>query len=145
MTVGDPECRGIGNPGPSGSGYVHDPLRFGNRLAAEDAARPQQESVKNPRVRHLLDDNVSLEGAWSEIHSSKSRAAASTLEALVYSLRAGGTALDCPHARTRLAELSEAQLHEVSARLQRFKPHIARAWTPIEVEMLVAIWFDLHG
>ena len=86
-----------------------------------------------------------VKGAWSEIQNSKSKAASSTVEALVYSLRAGGIALGCSQARTRLSELSVAQLHEVSARLQRFKPHIARPWTPIEVEMLVAIWFDLHG
>jgi len=67
------------------------------------------------------------------------------VDALVLSLRAGGTALARPHARRRLAELAEAQLHEVSARLQTFQPKIARAWTPIEVELLVAVWSDLHG
>jgi hypothetical protein len=41
--------------------------------------------------------------------------------------------------------LAEPQLHEVSARLQTFQPKIARAWTPIEVELLVAVWSDLHG
>jgi hypothetical protein len=64
---------------------------------------------------------------------------------LVFSLRAGGTALACPHARRRLAELAEAQLHEVSARLQTFQPKTARAWTPVEVELLVGIWIDIHG
>jgi len=64
---------------------------------------------------------------------------------LVFSLRAGGTALACPHARRRLAELAEAQLHKVSARLQTFQPKIARAWTPMEVELLVTVWSDLHG
>jgi hypothetical protein len=93
----------------------------------------------------LLDENVSLEQAWSEIQVPRDRAAASTVEALMYTLRAGGTALACPHARRRLSELSEAQLHEVCARLQRFQPRIARAWTPVEVELLVAIWVDLHG
>ena len=39
----------------------------------------------------------------------------------MFSLRAGGAALACPHARRRLAELSEAQLHEVSARLQKIR------------------------
>lgn len=79
------------------------------------------------------------------MHSSSTRAAASTIEALVFSLRAGGVALDCPAARGRLSELSEAQLHEVSARVQRFKPNIARPWTEVEVEILVTIWFELHG
>jgi hypothetical protein len=63
----------------------------------------------------------------------------------MYSLRAGGAALDCPHARRRLAELAEAQLHEVSARLQKIQPNTARPWTPVEAEMLVAVWVNLHG
>ena len=63
----------------------------------------------------------------------------------MFSLRAGGTALASPHARRRLSELSEAQLHEVSARLQKFQLNIARAWAAIEVEFLVDIWIDLHG
>ena len=81
----------------------------------------------------------------SEGVSAPARAAASTIEALMFALRAGGTALSYPHARRRLSELSEAQLHEVSARLRKFQPNIARAWTPVEVEFLVAIWIDLHG
>jgi hypothetical protein len=63
----------------------------------------------------------------------------------MHSLRAGGAALACPHARRGLSGVSEAQLHEVSARLQKFQPNITRAWRPIEVEFLVAIWIDLHG
>jgi hypothetical protein len=89
--------------------------------------------------------SMTAERAWSEIQASRGRAAASTVEALLYSLRAGGAALACPHARRRLAELAEAQLHEVSARLQTFQPKIARAWTPVEVELLVGIWIDIHG
>ena len=86
--------------------------------------------------------------AYSGVSSApptRGRAAASTVEALLYSLRAGGAALACPHARRRMAELTEAQLHEVSARLQKIDPNIARAWTPIEVELLVGIWMDMHG
>jgi hypothetical protein len=105
----------------------------------------QLESAEILRARRLLDKNVSLERAWSEINEASGRAASSTVEALVFSLRAGGTALACPYARRQLAELAEAQLHEVSARLQTFQPKIARAWTPVEVELLVAVWSDLHG
>jgi hypothetical protein len=97
------------------------------------------------RTGRLLDEGFSLERAWFEINAAPARAAASTIEALIFSLRAGGAALVCPHARRRLSELSEAQLHEVSARLQKLHPNIARAWTPVEVELLVAIWIDLHG
>jgi hypothetical protein len=105
----------------------------------------QLESAEILRAQRLLDENVSLERAWSKMQASRGRAASSTVEALVFSLRAGGTALACPHARRRLAQLAEAQLHEVSARLQTFQPKIARAWTPVEVELLVGIWVDIHG
>jgi hypothetical protein len=70
--------------------------------------------------------------ARPDIQASRGRAAASTVEALLYSLRAGGAALDCPHARRRLAELSEAQLHEVSARLQKIQPNIAGHGRPLK-------------
>jgi hypothetical protein len=97
------------------------------------------------RTRRLRDEDFLLERAWSEINDAPARAAASTIEALMFSLRGGGAALACPHARRRLSALTEAQLHEVSARLQKIDPNIARAWTPIEVELLVAVWSDLHG
>jgi hypothetical protein len=111
----------------------------------EQEATHQLESAEILRARRLLDENVSLQRAWSEIHDAPSRAAPSTVDALMYSLRTGGAALDCPHARRRLSEIAEAHLHEVCARLQRFQRHITRPWTPLEVEMLVALWIDLHG
>ena len=113
------------------------------RKAPRPAGQPPHDSAEI--AWRLLDESFSLERAWSEINEDSGRAASSTVEALVFSLRAGGTALAFPHARRRLSELSEAQLHEVSARLQKFQPNIARAWTPIEVELLVAVWSDLHG
>jgi len=118
------------------------PSRADAKLAVDTH---QLVSAKILRARRLLDENVSFERAWSEMQASRGRAASSTVEALVFSLRVGGTALACPHARRRLSELSEAQLHEVSARLQKFQLNIARAWTVIEVEFLVDIWIDLHG
>jgi hypothetical protein len=114
-------------------------------LAAEHSARRQSDNAKILRAQRLLDEKVSVERVWFEIHQASGGAAASTVEALMYSLRAGGAALACPHARRRLAELTEAQLHEVSARSQGFHPNIARAWTPVEMELLVVIWIDLHG
>ena len=113
-------------------------------LAAENEPGRRSESTEILRARRLLDENTSLECARTEMRNAPGRAAASTVEALMYSLRAAGGALACPHARRRLSELTEAQLHEVCARLQAFRPHVARAWTPVEVELLVAIWFDLH-
>jgi hypothetical protein len=120
------------------------PPRLGE-LCRELAAGRQRENAEILRARRLLDEDFSLERAWSEINDAPARAAASTIEALMFSLRAGGVALACPHARRRLAELTETQLHEVCARLQKIDPNIARAWTPIEVELLVAVWSDLHG
>jgi hypothetical protein len=99
------------------------------------------------QLRRLVAPNTSLEEAWFLINAQarRHRAAASTVEALVYQLRRGGTGLSNLRARQRLSELSEQQLHEVSARLQKFMPHIARAWSPSEVELLVQLWSDLHG
>jgi len=113
------------------------------RKAPRPAGQPPHDSAEI--AWRLLDESFSLERAWSEINDAPARAAASTVEALMYSLRAGGAALASPHTRRRLSELNEAQLHEVSARLQKFQPNIARAWTPVEVELLVAVWSDLHG
>ena len=115
------------------------------RKASRPGGQPQHDGAEIVRTRRLLDEDFSLERAWSEINDAPARAAASTIEALMFSLRAGGVALACPHARRRLAGLAEAQLHEVCARLQKIDLNIARAWTPIEVELLVAVWSDLHG
>jgi hypothetical protein len=120
------------------------PPRLGE-FCRELAAGRKRENADILCARRLLDEDFSLERAWSEINDTPARAAASTIEALMFSLRAGGVALACPHARRQLAELTETQLHEVCARLQKIDPNIARAWTPIEVELLVAVWSDLHG
>jgi hypothetical protein len=114
------------------------------RKPPRPAGQPLHDSAEIVRARRLLDEEFSLERAWSEIKDPSARAAASTIEALMFSLRAGGAALACPHARRRLAELTEAQLHEVCARLLKIAPNIGRAWTPIEVELLVAVWSDSH-
>jgi hypothetical protein len=72
-------------------------------------------------------------------------APASTVEALVLALRRGGIALNEPSNLRRLAELSEPQLHDVSGRLQKFKPRIARAWTREEIEALVSTWAEISN
>jgi hypothetical protein len=74
----------------------------------------------------------------------QSGAAASTIEALMFALRRGGEALTNPNNQRRLSELSETQLHEVCARLQNFKPEIARRWTTDEIEVLATIWSGSH-
>jgi hypothetical protein len=106
------------------------------------------ESGRLRRLRQLLNDSVSLERAWHEINAVHihGRAAQSTVEALMYSLRERGTkALDEPDTKRRIGELSEEQLHEVGGRLQRLKPEIARAWTPDEVRSLLTAWMKCHA
>jgi transposase len=109
--------------------------------------RRQSLTEEERRLQHLLAPETSLEEAWYLIHveARRGRAAASTVDALVYQLRRGGTELGDPNARRRLAELSEQQMHEVSVRLQKFAPHVARPWTPDEVEVFVELWSALHG
>ena len=69
------------------------------------------------------------------------RAAWSTVEALMLGLREGGiAAVQEPKVRSRLAQLSGAQLIEVGDRLQRLKPEIARAWWADEVGALISAW-----
>jgi len=76
----------------------------------------------------------------------KGRAAASTVEALMYSLRTRGVAaLKEAPAQRRLGQCSEQQLCEISARLRKLKPHVAKAWTSGEVDQLLETWADLHG
>jgi hypothetical protein len=68
------------------------------------------------------------------------RAAASTLEALMYSLRERGIkALGEPDTLRRLCELSDEQLRDVAVRLQQFQPHIAPAWKAEDIRVLITV------
>src|SRR5262249_9626684 len=75
----------------------------------------------------------------------RGRAAHSAVDALMYSLRRGIEAITEPDNQRRLAELSEDQLLALCQRLQNFKPNIAPAWPPEEVEALVSIWSTAHA
>ena len=69
-----------------------------------------------------------------------------TLEALMFSLRERGTeTLEEAASKRRLSDVSEEQLHEVCGRLQRLKPHIAPAWPPEQITVLVDAWNSCHG
>lgn len=93
--------------------------------------------------RALIDDNVSIERAYAEINR-RDQAAASTVEALMYSLRERGpSALQEPTTQRRLSEMNETQLREVCERLQKLKPHIARAWSPEETAVLLLTWNEM--
>jgi hypothetical protein len=74
----------------------------------------------------------------------RGRAAQSTVEALMFSLRSRGiNAFDEPETRRRISELSEEQLHDVGARLQTLK--IVKAWTAEDVERLAETWVAYHA
>ncbi len=93
----------------------------------------------------LMADSVSLGRAWHELNDPRNRPAPqATIEALMYSLRRGTEAITEPDNQRRLAELSEDQLLAVCQRLQNFKPNIAPAWPPEEVEALASIWSTVH-
>jgi hypothetical protein len=69
-----------------------------------------------------------------------------TVEALMFSLRErGAKALEEADTKRRLFELREEQLHEVCGRLQRLKPHIAPAWPPEQIIILVDAWNSCHA
>jgi hypothetical protein len=100
--------------------------------------RPPTERIdpRTKRLRALLDDSVSLERAYAELNR-RDHAAASMVEALMYSLRERGPgALQEPATLQRLHACSTAQLHEVAERVQ----NLARAWMPNDVVALIAAW-----
>jgi hypothetical protein len=94
------------------------------------------------RPRELLANEISLPRAYAEIATrhTKGRAADSTVEVAMFSLRGRGVAaLEEPDIRRRISELDDDQALEIAARLQRLKPEIARAWSAVEVETLLQL------
>jgi len=91
------------------------------------------------RFWRLLDPDVSLERAWRDLNARRDGAAQSTVEAMMFSLRRGPDALADLNTLRRLAELDERQLLAAMVRLQKFRPEIAPAWTPEQVEVLAAV------
>jgi hypothetical protein len=128
-------------------------LSEGWKRAAEEyhhqrGSRPNEvayTSKELERLLRLLD--LPLEHAWIETNHpwrADGRAAEAAVEALMYGLRARGTAaLEEPAVRRRLSELSKQQLAEVGDRLMRLKPKIARAWSPDEVKALAQTYRTL--
>jgi len=98
-------------------------------------------------LRKLMNDDVSLAEAWYKLNvaAQHGRAAASTVEALMYSLRAGVQALGQRDTIRRLSELNNDQLRDVAVRLQKFQSHIAPAWTADEVAVLIAVRSKAHA
>jgi hypothetical protein len=94
------------------------------------------------RLRRLLADDVSLERAWHDLRPKGT--AASTVEALMYSLRRGIDELTKPDTRRRVSELEEGQVKVVCRRVQNFNPEIATPWRSDGVAALIAKWKELH-
>jgi hypothetical protein len=86
-------------------------------------------------------DDVSLDRAWHELNAAhlRGRAAQSTFEALMFSLRSGAQTLGQPDTLWRLCGLSDAQLRDVAVRLQKFQPHIAPRWEARDIEVLILV------
>jgi hypothetical protein len=102
-------------------------------------------SDETRRIWRLLDSAISFGRVWEELNRQRGRgAAASTIDALMYSLRRGVGALSNSSTLGRLAELDERQLINVATRLQKFKPEIASPWLPDQIEILAAVWRKLH-
>jgi hypothetical protein len=95
------------------------------------------------------DSQVTPGGARSDpregpLSAAKKMAPQVILEALMFGLRRGVEELTKPEALQRLSQLSQAQLLEVCERLQNFKPSIATAWTPEEVDAVAKLWSKVH-
>ncbi len=80
-----------------------------------------------------------MTAARKRAHVNQQEAAPTTVEALMFALRRGPDALADSDALYRLLQLGERQLVEVMARLQKFRPGIAPAWTDEQLETLAAV------
>jgi hypothetical protein len=115
--------------------------------AADREQRKQPRAPHIDRLRQLMADDVSLAGAWQELGHpwrAEGRAAGSTVDALVFGLRDGIDALKDRSNQHRLGELSDAQMGEVAARIQKFMPHIAPAWEADDVKALISLRSELR-
>ena len=72
-------------------------------------------------------------------------APATTVEALVFSLRRGVNEPTQPDTERRLAALDAHQLKEACRRVQAFHPKIAKQWLADDVERLISAWKNSHG
>lgn len=71
-------------------------------------------------------------------------AAASTVQALMHSLRSGAAALDRADVRQRLSQLNGSQLKAVCAGVRKFLPDIATPWSEADSKSIAGLWRQLH-
>jgi uncharacterized membrane protein YccC len=126
-------------PAPGRHGHGKSTARECHEAREHAGGKPKP---ADPQLVAPLDPKVSLEQAQRRRGDG---AAANTVEALIFGLRDGIDALPRkPERVRRLSELSAEQLKTVCARLQNFKPIIARPWTADEVDALISIWATSH-
>jgi hypothetical protein len=77
------------------------------------------------------------------LHTTKPAAAQSTVDALLYSLRSGIAALLRHDVQQRLALMSDPQIHEICAVLQKCDGRIAPHWSDGEIEKLLKAWMSV--
>ena len=73
------------------------------------------------------------------------RAAQSTIDAVMYSLRGGIAVLSRADVCGRLAVIAEDQLREMIMLLQKRDGQIAPRWSDDGIEKLVETWTACHG
>ena len=71
-------------------------------------------------------------------------APATTVEALMFSLRRGVSELTQPDTLRRLSKLDGGQIEDVCRRVQAFQPRIAPAWSADDVDLLISAWRKLR-
>jgi hypothetical protein len=72
-------------------------------------------------------------------------AAQSTIDAVMYPLRAGTAVLTRDDVQHRLADIDESQLREMVVLLQKRDGRIAPRWEDGDIEKLLEIWMACHG
>ena len=71
-------------------------------------------------------------------------APATTVEALMLSLRRGISELTQPDTLRRLSALDTDQFESVCLRVQAFQPRIAPTWTADDADLLISTWRKLR-
>jgi hypothetical protein len=147
----DSESARVGTDWPAVIDAPHDLLAvaFGTNSmddtferACRDADRKAASRPEDPRIlraRRLLANDISYDRAYGEIMRDRSEPEA-TIDAFVYSLRRGVSALAEPDTQRRLSALDRDQLKDVCRRVQAFKSGIAEPWSTDAVAILISAW-----
>jgi hypothetical protein len=115
--------------------------------ACRDADRKAASRPEDPRIaraHRLLADDVSYERAYAEFMCERPTPEA-TVDALVFSLRRGVSALAKPDVQRWLSVLDRDQLEAVCLRVQAFKPAITEPWSAEDADLLISAWRKFHG